>query len=114
MVEVVQIAINGAISGAIAVVVWFYLKDRFTDISKDFGIVSKKLEETNKELKKIDKELENHKLHVAEEYVSKKEHEKDLNRIMEYIREGFKGLHRRFDKFEEYVRKELDGKEDKK
>ncbi len=54
------------------------------------------------------------RIHVAEKYVSKEDHDKDITGLREYIREGFKGLHRRFDKFEEYVRKELDGKEDKK
>ncbi len=54
------------------------------------------------------------RLHVAEKYVTKEDHDKDISGLMDYIKEGFKSLHRRFDKFEEQIRKELDGKEDKK
>jgi len=114
MGEVVATVVNGFISGTVATIVWFYLRGRFADISTNFKNV-------NDELKKIDKELENHKLHVAEEYVTKKEHEKDLQSLKELMKEGFNGikesiagLHKRFDRFEDSIRKELDGKEDKK
>ena len=61
------------------------------------------------------------RIHVAEKYVSKEDHDKDIASLREYIKEGFAGikesitgLHRRFDKFEDSMRKALDGKEDKK
>lgn len=54
------------------------------------------------------------RIHVAEKYVSKEDHDKDITGLRDYIKEGFKSLHKRFDRFEEQIRKELDGKEDKK
>ena len=77
-------------------------------------LFKKRFDNVDESIKQIDKDLTEFKMHVLEDFVSKKDHEKDLNRIMEYIKEGFKSLHKRFDRFEEYVKKELDGKEDKK
>ncbi|RMD45738.1 MAG: hypothetical protein D6831_02945 [Aquificota bacterium] len=74
----------------------------------------KRFDNIDEDLKSIGKDLNEFKLHVAEEFVSKKEHEKDLNSLKELVKEGFRSIHKRFDRFEEYVRKELDGKEDKK
>lgn len=94
-----NMVVGAGISVFVGLFIYFF-KKRFDSIDDD--------------LKGIDKDLNNFKIHVAEEFVSKKDHEKDLQRIMDYIKEGFAGLHRRFDRFEEYVKKELDGKEDKK
>jgi len=110
----VEHAITVVVSAILATIVGFYLNGRFKAFTHRFDNIDKKLEE-------IDKDLEGHKLHVAERYVTKEEHEKDLNSLKEFMREGFKGikesiagLHKRFDRFEDFVKRELDGKEDKR
>ena len=77
-------------------------------------LFKKRFDSVDENIKKIDEDLTDFKMHVVENFVSKTDHERDLTRIIEYVREGFKSLHKRFDRFEEQIRKELDGKEDKK
>ncbi len=54
------------------------------------------------------------RLYVAENYVSKDDHKRDLENLREYIKEGFQSILERLDRFEKEIRKELDRKEDKK
>lgn len=83
--------------------------------------IDRQLSSIDEEIKNMEKELASFKLDVSQNYVSKNDHEKDLQSLKEYIKDGFSGikdaiagLHRRFDRFEERIQKELDGKEDKK
>ncbi len=109
----------------LSIILGYYLNSRFSNIKSDIES-NRKDTDTNfntvfSKLEKIKEDIENHKLHTAEKYVTKEEHEKDLQKLIEYMRQGFgsiqesiKSIHRRLDRFEDNIRKELDGKQDKK
>ena len=84
-------------------------------------LFKKRFDSIDESLREIDKDLNGFKLHVAEKYVGREEHLKDLESLKELMKDGFNSIkesissiHKRFDRFEEQIRKELDGKEDKK
>jgi len=106
MSEEIKNFIDLFLTTAAGIIIYFYLNTRFSRLDKD--------------LKEIDKDIENHKLHIAEKYITKEDHEKDLNSLKEYMKSGFEGIekaissiHRRFDRLEDNIKKELDNKQDK-
>ena len=85
-------AIIGAAISALSGIVGFYLKGRFDLLHKRLDKMNEKYEKLSDKLEKLSHEHEEHKVAVAQKYISKKDFKEYIHGLEVRIENGFSDL----------------------